>query len=159
MFTADGSRLWAGYGWRTSIASHALLQELWPACEVVSLRLVDPRFYHLDTCLSPLANGDILYFPDAFDAESRQRIEAFYPAHRRIAVEEEDALRFACNAINIGATIVLNQISPALCATLDARGFTIIQVALSEFLKAGGAAKCLVLRLSELPVTHERKNG
>ncbi len=148
LWTPDGARLWAGHGWRTSIESHTRLRELWPDREVISLRLVDPRFYHLDTCFAPLANGDLLYYPPAFDEASRAAIEAFYPAERRVAVSEADAMRFACNAVNVGQTVVLNGISPALCEALQARGYTVVQVPLGEFLKAGGAAKCLCLRLA-----------
>ena len=148
LWTPDGGRLWAGHGWRTSIESHTRLRELWPDREVISLRLVDPRFYHLDTCFAPLANSDLLYYPPAFDEASRAAIEEFYPAERRVAVSEADAMRFACNAVNLGQTIVLNEISPALCEALQARGYTVVQVPLGEFLKAGGAAKCLCLRLA-----------
>jgi N-dimethylarginine dimethylaminohydrolase len=157
LFEADGSRLWAGYGPRTREKSHRQLTELWDI-EVVSLRLVDPRFYHLDTCFCPLANGEVMYFPAAFDTESQKRIEEHFPKGKRICVSESDALRFACNAINIGKTIVLNQISTELSAELQLLGYSVTQVELSEFLKAGGAAKCLVLRLSEMDVTHRFSN-
>ncbi len=150
LFTPDGTRLWAGHGWRTGLESHALLRELWPGIAVTSLRLIDPRFYHLDTCFAPLPNGDLLYYPPAFDELSRTAIEAFYPPEERIAVEEPDALRFACNAVSTGNTILLNEISPSLCSRIEARGLKVKQVQLSEFLKAGGAAKCLCLRVSEL---------
>ena len=151
LFTPDGSRLWAGHGWRTAPSGHALLRALWPGCEVVALHLTDPRFYHLDTCFCPLATGEVLYYPPAFDAPSLAQIEAFYPAHRRIAVEEQDALQFACNAVNLGRDVILNEISAGLSSELESRGFQVTRVPLSEFLKAGGAAKCLVLRVSELP--------
>jgi N-dimethylarginine dimethylaminohydrolase len=147
LFEADGSRLWAGYGLRTREASHKQLTELW-GVEVVSLRLVDPRFYHLDTCFCPLSNGDVMYFPGAFDSVSIGKIEMHYAKSKRICVSEEDALLFACNAVNVGKTILLNEVSQELCARLEARGFQIIQLDMTEFLKAGGAAKCLVLRLS-----------
>ncbi len=88
-----------------------------------------------------------MYFPDAFDAPSLRRIESFYPPSQRILVEESDAVCFACNAVNVGRTVVLNHVSPALSGQLTARGFQVIQVDLSEFLKAGGAAKCLVMTL------------
>lgn len=153
LFEADGSRLWAGYGPRTGEVSHRRLTDLWDV-EVISLRLVDPRFYHLDTCFCPLSNGEVMYYPAAFDAESQGRIECRYPKSKRICVEEPDALRFACNAVNIGKTILLNQISGKLAAELSSFGYEVIQVDLTEFLKAGGAAKCLVLRLSEMDVTH-----
>ncbi|RRA47942.1 dimethylarginine dimethylaminohydrolase family protein [Acidipila sp. EB88] len=147
LFTPDGARLWIGHGWRTDLASHEVLRALLP-CEVAPLRLIDPRFYHLDTCFAPLPGGELLYYPAAFDAPSLASIEAFYPAHKRVAVEEADALRFACNAVVLGTTIVLNAASSQLLETLEAHRYTVHQVPLSEFLKAGGAAKCLALRLS-----------
>jgi N-dimethylarginine dimethylaminohydrolase len=153
LFEPDSSRLWAGHGVRTMQSSHRHLQDLWDV-EVISLQLVDPRFYHLDTCFCPLTDGHLLYFPAAFDAESNAKIEQRYPKQQRIPVREEDALRFACNAINVGRLILLNEISKELSSRLEARGFQIVQVQLTEFLKAGGAAKCLVLRLSEMDMTH-----
>jgi arginine dihydrolase len=153
LFEADGSRLWAGHGPRTREDSHCYLTDMW-ALEVIPLELIDPRFYHLDTCFCPLSNGDVMYYPAAFAAESLARIGARYPAHKQIRVSEKDALRFACNAINVGRTILLNEISSELYADLEARGFHVVQVQLTEFLKAGGAAKCLVLRLSEMDITH-----
>jgi len=148
LFDPAGTRLWAGHGLRTRAASHRFLTETWNV-EVLSLGLIDPRFYHLDTCFCPLSNGDLMYYPPAFDQPSRDLIEAHYPQSHRIIVNEADALRFACNAVNVGHAIILNEISQQLCDQLKLRGFTVVQVKLSEFLKAGGAAKCLVLRLSE----------
>jgi N-dimethylarginine dimethylaminohydrolase len=146
LFSSDGTRLWAGHGPRTAAASHSKLGKVWDV-EVVPLHLIDPRFYHLDTCFAPLADGYVLYYPAAFDASSLAAIEAFYPVSKRIAVAEADALRFACNAVNIDDTIVLNKISGELNEQLQAKGFRVIQIELSEFLKAGGAAKCLVMHL------------
>jgi ornithine--oxo-acid transaminase len=153
LFEADNSRLWAGYGMRSQETSHPYLRETW-GVEVISLRLVDPRFYHLDTCFCPLFRGYVLYYPEAFDGVSQARIAARYPEEKRIAVSQQDALRFACNAINVGNTIVLNEVSPQLASQLESHDFRVIQVRLNEFLKAGGAAKCLVLRLSEMEATH-----
>jgi arginine dihydrolase len=153
LFEWDGSRLWAGHGVRTLQRTHRWLMGIW-GIEVVSLRLVDPRFYHLDTCFCPLFGGYVMYFPKAFDAESLTRIETRYPQDKRIRVDDSDALRFACNAVNVGRVIVLNEISLELSRRLEALGFCVVQVPLTEFLKAGGAAKCLVLRLSEMDVTH-----
>ncbi len=147
LFSADGARLWAGHGWRTSQASFPQLSAALHT-EVLGLRLLDPRFYHLDTCFCPLPNGDLLYYPAAFDAASLALIEQHYTPPQRLAVEEADALCFACNAVTVGRTILLNKISAELGAQLASRGFTVVETPLSEFLKAGGAAKCLVLRLS-----------
>jgi ornithine--oxo-acid transaminase len=153
LFSVDGSRLWVGYGTRTFETSHSALQRLW-GVEVISLHLVDPRFYHLDTCFAPLEDGSLLYYPSAFDEASLRKIEAYYPREKRIAVREEDALSFACNAVNLGKTIVLNCISAELERELRSRGFDVIQVQLDEFLKAGGAAKCLVMKLT--PEKHRK---
>ncbi|MGA2050391.1 MAG: arginine deiminase-related protein [Terracidiphilus sp.] len=147
LFSSDMSRLWVGYGTRTLQTSHLILRSLWDA-EVVGLHLIDPRFYHLDTCFAPLDDGLVLYFPPAFDAVSLARIEGFYSQEHRIAVGEADAVRFACNAVNIGRTIVLNRIGAKLERTLRDRGFDVVQLDLDEFLKAGGAAKCLVMKLT-----------
>ena len=140
--------LWLGWGHRSDAACSPLLRDLLDV-EVQPLNLVDPRFYHLDTCFCPLAGGYLLYYPEAFDAESSGRIAARVPAEYRIAVNDEDARRFACNAVNIGRQVFLNQASPALVDALAAKGFQVQQSPLSEFMKAGGAAKCLTLRLDE----------
>ena len=147
LFSTDGTRLWVGYGPRTDTSSHNPLRKIW-GIEVTSLHLIDPRFYHLDTCFAPLEGGYVMYFPEAFDKASRAKIEAFYPAEKRIIVSEADAICFACNAINVDRTIILNNISADLRHQLESRGFNLIEVTLTEFLKAGGAAKCLVMKLS-----------
>ena len=147
LFSSDGTRLWAGYGLRTAPASHQSLRDAWHI-EVTPLHLIDPRFYHLDTCFAPLEGGYAMYFPEAFDRASIERIEAFYGSEKRIIVTADDALRFACNAININRTIILNEISRELSERLESLGFHVVQVALGEFLKAGGAAKCLVMKLT-----------
>ncbi|MGF1458796.1 MAG: TIGR00300 family protein [Leptolyngbyaceae cyanobacterium] len=143
-----GEWLWAGYGFRTELDAHPYLAQ-WLDVEVLSLRLIDRRFYHLDTCFCPLTNGDLLYYPPAFDAYSNHLIERRIPADKRIPIDEVDAINFACNAVNVDQTIVLNQASDSLRTTLQARGFQLIETPLTEFLKAGGAAKCLTLRLTE----------
>jgi ornithine--oxo-acid transaminase len=146
LFSEDGSRLWAGYGPRTFETSHQMLRNAW-GIDVVGLELIDPRFYHLDTCFAPLSGGFVMYFAPAFSASSLAKIEAFYPAEKRILVEESDAVCFACNAVNIGQTIILNRIGAELSEQLQSLGFDVIQIELSEFMRAGGAAKCLVMKL------------
>ncbi|WP_353068660.1 arginine deiminase-related protein [Tunturibacter empetritectus] len=149
LFSTDGTRLFVGYGPRTVPSSHQALRKIWDI-EVTSLHLTDPRFYHLDTCFAPLEGGYVMYFPEAFDRASLDKIEAFYPLEKRIIVAESDAVCFACNAINVDRTIILNNISSDLRRQLESRGFDVIEVTLTEFLKAGGAAKCLVMKLSQV---------
>lgn len=145
----EGGWLWAGYGFRTELDSHNYLAN-WLDLEVLSLRLIDRRFYHLDTCFCPLSGGYLLYYPPAFDRYSNQLIESRIPPHKRIAVSESDAIQFACNSVNIDELIVMNYASEGLAQRLNAAGFKIILTPLSEFLKAGGAAKCLTLKLTEM---------
>jgi lysine-ketoglutarate reductase/saccharopine dehydrogenase-like protein (TIGR00300 family) len=140
--------LWAGYGFRSELAAHPQLAQ-WLNIEVISLRLVDPRFYHLDTCFCPLDGGGLLYFPQAFDAYSNRLIEQRVPAEKRIAVAETDAIHFACNAINVGRKIFVNQVSSELRQRMSESGFEAVETPLNEFMKAGGGAKCLTLRLTE----------
>ena len=148
LFDREGRWLWAGYGPRTELDSHPLLAR-WLGVEVLSLRLIDKRFYHLDTCLCPLAGGFLLYYPDAFDAYSNRLIERRVPAARRIAVAEPDAVNFVCNAVNVGQTLIINKASAELRDRLATAGFEVVETPLTEFMKAGGAAKCLTLRLDE----------
>jgi lysine-ketoglutarate reductase/saccharopine dehydrogenase-like protein (TIGR00300 family) len=149
----EGRWLWAGYGFRSELDSHPYLAK-WLDIEVVSLRLIDERFYHLDTCFCPLANGYLLYYPGAFDSYSNRMIEMRVAPEKRIAIEEADAVNFACNTVNIDHIVIMNKASDALKASLGNAGFQVMETPLTEFLKAGGAAKCLTLRVTE-PVRAE----
>ncbi len=144
----SGGWLWAGYGFRSELDAHPLLAKAL-GVEVLSLRLMDERFYHLDTCFCPLADGTLLYYPSAFDFYSNRLIESRLSPEKRLVVGEADALAFACNAVNVGDTVILNQASAELRRQLEERGYTVLETPLTEFLKAGGAAKCLTLRLDE----------
>jgi N-dimethylarginine dimethylaminohydrolase len=143
-----GPWMWTGFGFRTEIDAHKYLAD-WFDRELVSIRLTDARFYHIDTCFCPLADGYLLYHPPAFDYESRLAIERRIPSHKRIVVDTEDAGNFACNAINIGRDVFVHKASLPLQARLMRVGFAVHEIDLSEFLKSGGSAKCLSLRLTE----------
>ncbi len=150
LFQPGEPLLWAGYGVRSSIEAHPALTKIF-GVEVVSLRLMDPRFYHLDTCFLPLPGGRAAYFAAAFDEPSLAEIRKRIPAARRIEVSEEDALGFACNAVRIGRTLVTGNASADLCAKLEAWGFAVKICDVSEFLLAGGGCKCLTLQLAQDP--------
>jgi N-dimethylarginine dimethylaminohydrolase len=112
---------------------------------VLALELVSPHFYHLDTCFCPLAPGEAIYYPAAFDKYGQKVLEKHIP--RLLPVAESEAHRFGCNAVVIGKTVVTNTGCDQLAADLAARGYTSVQVELDEFIKSGGSAKCLTLRL------------
>ncbi len=139
-----GQSLFAGYRIRSDVAGHQRLAQAIQR-QVLPLELVDARFYHLDTCFCPLAPGEAVYYPPAFDAYGLKVIQTHVA--KLYAVEDTEALRFGCNAVVVGKTVVTNTGCERLAATLRAWGYTTIAIELDEFLKAGGSAKCLTLRL------------
>jgi len=139
-----GDTLFAGYRTRSDASAHQWVGEKL-GVRVLPLELVNPRFYHLDTCFCPLAPGEALYFPDAFDTYGKRVLHTHVP--KLIAVEEPEAHRFGCNAVVVGRTVVHNSQCPRMGEALTRAGYKSIEVELDEFLKAGGSAKCLTLRL------------
>jgi N-dimethylarginine dimethylaminohydrolase len=139
-----GATLFAGYRIRSDVGGHQYLGRTLGR-HVLPLELVNPRFYHLDTCFCPLAPGEAVYYPAAFDGYGRRVLERHIP--RLLPVNEPEALRFGCNAVVVGKTAVVNTGCERLAADLRSWGYQPIAVELDEFLKAGGSAKCLTLRL------------
>jgi N-dimethylarginine dimethylaminohydrolase len=139
-----GPTLFAGYRFRSDVQGHQYIASA-IGRQVLPIELVDPRFYHLDTCFCPLAPGEAIYYPPAFDGYGRRVLENAIP--ELLAVPEPEALRFGCNAVVVGKTVVHNTGCEQLAADLRARGYEPVAVELDEFLKAGGSAKCLTLRL------------
>lgn len=151
--------LWAGYGVRSSLESHRDLAKML-RIEVLSLRLVDERFYHLDTCFTPLPNGKVFYYPAAFDTRSNALIESRVKPDDLFAISDEDAVNFACNAVRVGNHLIANHASAELRAKLESWGYTVITTPMDEFMKAGGAAKCLTLLMEQdTPPGFERRTG
>ncbi len=139
-----GEALYAGYRFRSDVRSHHWLGERL-GVETLPLELVDPRFYHLDTCFCPLADGEAIYYPGAFDEYGRSVLADRIPG--LIEVSAEEAVSFSCNAVVVGRTVVLNDGAPKLASALQGRGYAVRPLRLTEFIKAGGSAKCLTLRL------------
>jgi N-dimethylarginine dimethylaminohydrolase len=139
-----GPTLFAGYRIRSDVHGHQYLGKQLEK-HVLPLELVDPRFYHLDTCFCPLAPGEALYFPPAFDTYGRKVLQSRIPS--LLEVREDEAVRFGCNAVVVGKTVITNTGCEQLSADLRIRGYQTVAVELDEFLKAGGSAKCLTLRL------------
>ena len=140
----SGDQLFCGYHFRSEIASHHAIAEL-TGQRVLSLLLTDSRFYHLDTCFCPLSGGRVMYYPGAFDEYSLKVIDAHLP--ERIEVGQADAVKFGCNAVCIDDHVILPAGCVQLAKDLTSRGYRVHSVNLSEYLKSGGAAKCLTLRL------------
>jgi N-dimethylarginine dimethylaminohydrolase len=139
-----GDTLFAGYRIRSDVRGHQQIGEMF-SCRVIPLELIDPYYYHLDTCFCPLAPGVAIYFPGAFDDYGRKVLAEHVP--QLIPVTADEAQGFACNAVVVGQTVITNAGCPQLHQALAARGFTPLATPLDEFVKAGGSAKCLTLRL------------
>jgi N-dimethylarginine dimethylaminohydrolase len=139
-----GRAILAGHGFRTD---HSVRQELAGVfgLPVISLRLVDPRFYHLDTALVVLDEDTVAYYPAAFDDASRAAIASHFA--EVIEAKDEDAEVLGLNAISDGRNVVLPAQAEGLIGQLTAAGFNPVRVDLSELLKAGGGPKCCTLEL------------
>ena len=139
-----GRTVLAGYGFRSDQAAAAELDHVfgWP---VVSLHLVDPRFYHLDTALCVLDGDTAMYYPAAFDDAGRAAIAGQFT--ELIEAKDEDAEVLGLNAVSDGRHVVLPVQARGLAAQLSERGFIPVGVDMSELLKGGGGPKCCTLEL------------
>jgi N-dimethylarginine dimethylaminohydrolase len=143
-FLLVGDRILAGTGFRSDAASHDELRRLFGR-EVVTLHLVDPSFYHLDTAVAVLDDSNIAYLPKAFSPESRAIIDELYP--EAIVVNDEDAAVLGLNSFSDGKNVVIASRAVGFEKSLRERGYTPIGVDLSELLLGGGGVKCCTLEL------------
>lgn len=139
-----GETLFGGYRIRSTARS---LQEVARLIDrqVIPLELVDSRFYHLDTCFCPVTSEMAIWFPGAFDDYGQQVMREMIPD--LITLNEDEAVAFAANAVVIGQHVVTNSGCPQLARELQSRALKPVDTPLGEFVKAGGSAKCLTLRL------------
>ncbi|KTC95667.1 dimethylarginine dimethylaminohydrolase family protein [Legionella feeleii] len=132
----------AGYGFRSDISvyEHPFFKQL----NLVFCELINPYFYHLDTCFCPLNSSLALWYPDAFSQQSQR---AMRKIGQLIDVPEDEARRFACNAVVIGQHVILPSDCPVTYRLLESHGFIVHPCDMNEFIKSGGACKCLTLHL------------
>jgi N-dimethylarginine dimethylaminohydrolase len=134
----------AGTGFRTDVAAHMEAQEFLGR-PVVTLRLVDPRFYHLDTALFPLDGTNVAYYPEAFSAGSLRVLQRLFPD--AVVATAADAEVLGLNAVSDGRHVVVNAEATGLSLELKRRGYDVVPVDLSELRKAGGGPKCCTLEI------------
>lgn len=139
------NQLLVGFGQR---AKEEVIPELAKVTglKTVSLKLIYPKFYHLDMALAPINENLIIYNPKAFDPKSVEKIK--FLGVELIEVSEEDAEVFGCNLVPIGQTIVMTQGTKNLAQDLQNKDFKTIELDMSEFRKSGGAIRCLTLNLN-----------
>lgn len=140
-----GERILAGTGFRTDLRAH-VEAERHLGKRVSTLRLTDPRYYHLNTALGVLDDHTVAYLPDAFDSRSLTLLRAMYPD--ALIATEEDTACLGLNLISDGYNVVLSAQASSLAARLQDRGYHPVPVDMSEFLKSGGGIKCCTMELS-----------
>lgn len=140
---------WMGYGPRSDAAAAPVIARAF-GVETVALELADPRFYHMDTALSPLNRGELMYFPRAFTEAGLTEIRARVAPELRLELDEADAVTLAANAVCIGDAVVASAMSPALQRRLADRGYRPVITPLDSFRRSGGSAFCLTLRLDRV---------
>lgn len=146
-----GDKLFGGYGFRSSREEYKQISEFL-GVEVVPLELVDPRFYHFDTCFSVLNSETVAYFPGAFSKEAQKLIETNIPS--TIKVSEKDAESFGLNMFSDGKNVVVAEQAKDFQEQLADRGYVVHTVDVSEFKKSGGGIKCLTLFLKQIHFTN-----
>ncbi len=142
---------WTAYGQRSIKASLDQIAGFFGRT-LVALELVNPRFYHLDTCFCPLSGGEVLYYPGAFDARGLATIREHVAADDLIEASDEDAAAFCVNAVSIDRTLIMAAAPARLKARLAERGYAVRDVDLVPFILSGGGAYCMTLRLDRARV-------
>ncbi|CAD5207487.1 unnamed protein product [Bursaphelenchus okinawaensis] len=142
---SDYNTLWAGYGERSNKAVYEFVKRI-GKFEIVYCEMVDPKFYHLDTCFTPVGADSALYYPEAFSDKTNNDIKTRLP--RAIPVSQEEAKAFVCNAITVRKTVISPiGVKEETKKALKDLGYEVAEVDMSEFMKSGGACQCLVMKL------------
>ena len=139
-----GQMVLAGYGFRTDQRAHGEISSML-GMPVVSLELVDPRFYHLDTALAVLDDHTVAYYPPAFSAAAQRQLHVLFPD--AIVVGSADAYVLGLNVVSDGLHVVLPATATGFAKQLGDVGFEPVGVDLSELLKGGGSVKCCTLEV------------
>ncbi len=150
---AFGDALVVGYGPRTEeLGLKHLANDL--DLRVRGLRITHPGMYHLDLAFCPLDETRAMVCPAALDEASAEALLALVP--EPLVLTEEEALTFCANSVVIGSTILMPDVPDRVRAQLEAWGFEIVLVDVSEFHKGGGSIRCMtnpldVVRGRDLP--------
>ena len=143
-FLLVGDTILAASGFRSDTSSHQEIADIYGR-DVVSLQLVNPSYYHLDTALAVIAPTTIAYLPSAFDEASLSILRERYPD--AIIATEEDAAFLGLNSFSDGHNVVIAERATTFAKDLAERGYNPIGVDLSELLLGGGGVKCCTLEL------------
>lgn len=115
--------------------------------ETICLKLVNPHFYHLDTCLFILNRDTAFYYPPAFSKQSRNTLKKLIP--NLIQLNKQETHNFAANSIVTDHHVITQTGNPEFCSKLSRLGYKVLQTDVSEFNKAGGGIHCLIQTVEE----------
>lgn len=143
------SHIFQGYGFRTDqeVYDCDFWQTFFPYWQFTRIELIDPYFYHLDTCFCPLPNDFALIYPGAFTEETVENL--VNSGMELLIVPEEEAKKFACNAVSLGNNVIIPSGCPQTFQMLKKAGYDVYETDMSEYIKAGGACKCLTFKLDD----------
>jgi N-dimethylarginine dimethylaminohydrolase len=151
VFDATRALFWMGYGPRSDAAASHVVADMF-GHEVIALELADARFYHMDTALCPLSGGEVMYLPHAFTPAGLAIIHERVAPADRLELALEDGCRLAANGVCIGRNIIISGAGDRLRKDIEARGYRVLDTPLPSFLRSGGSAFCLTLRLDRQSV-------
>ena len=134
------NNLIGGYGFRTDLKALKYVSEKLEL-NLIYLKLLNPNFYHLDTCFAIINNNLAIYNPKAFSEYTIKKLKDF----ELIEVTEEEANNFACNSIVFNKNILMPDDNCRIAKILSDRGYQVYQINTSEFIKSGGSLQCMCL--------------
>jgi len=138
----DRKIIFGGYGYRTEEIVYDFLKNV-TEYEIVKIRLVNKYFYHLDTCFSILNSDTALLCRDAFSDEDYLTIKKYFNNIIEIGVDENKK-GFACNChCPDGKNVIIDKRADETKTLLEQKGFNVITVDTSEFMKSGGSVFCM----------------
>jgi len=136
-----GGKLLVGIGFRGGAKGIKEIRGIWGDTEVISLRLINPYFYHLDTCLFVLNQKTVFYYPDAFSPTAKRKLAQLVP--NLIPIEKKEAFNFSANSVVTDHHVVLQEGNRRMMAELEGLGYKAMETSVDEFIKAGGGVHCL----------------
>ncbi len=136
--------IFSGHGFRTQETISGFLSN-YTNFKVVKLHLINQYLYHLDTCLSILNSDSVIIAESAFDEESLRLIKHNFENVINVG-EIENLKYFLCNChCPDGKNVIVQRGGNAFKESISRRGFNLIEVETSEFIKSGGSVFCMKL--------------
>jgi N-dimethylarginine dimethylaminohydrolase len=134
--------IWGGCGPRTDREIYKEVTNI-SGHDVIPLPLMNPDFYHLDTCFSILDEKSVVIQPEAFDDLSRKMIATVFENVIETTISDcSTYFTGNCHSPN-GKDVITNKGCTKFEADLVKHGYKVHPVDTSEFIKSGGSVFCM----------------